>query len=69
MGATGLRGDIATAFAPVAQSNGIAPFPDYASPGMIDKLTPGIQGLISDKMAPDAFLRSLQESWNGHHGA
>ncbi|MFI6731973.1 ABC transporter substrate-binding protein [Nonomuraea sp. NPDC050451] len=69
LGATGLRGDIAGVFAPVAQGNGIVPFPDFASPGMIDKLTPGIQGLISNKMTPDAFLKSLQESWDAHHGS
>ncbi|GAA3559057.1 extracellular solute-binding protein [Nonomuraea rosea] len=69
LGAQGLRGEIATVFAPVAQGNGIVPFPDYASPGMIDKLTPGVQGLISGKMTPDAFLKSLQESWDGHHGS
>ncbi|MBN6054207.1 extracellular solute-binding protein [Nonomuraea sp. RK-328] len=69
LGAQGLRGEIASVFAPVAQANGIVPFPDYASPGMIDKLTPGIQGLITGTMAPDAFLRSLQESWDGHHGS
>ncbi|MEU6710965.1 extracellular solute-binding protein [Nonomuraea sp. NPDC046802] len=69
VGAEGLRGEIATVFRPVAQANGIVPFPDYASPGMIDKLTPGIQGLINGKMTPDAFLRSLQESWDAHHGS
>ncbi|MGP3955155.1 ABC transporter substrate-binding protein [Nonomuraea sp. 3N208] len=69
VGAQGLRSEIATVFAQVAQNNGIVPFPDFASPGMIDKLTPGIQGLINDKMAPDAFLRSLQESWDAHHGS
>jgi len=58
LGAQGLRGEIATAFTPVAQANGIVPFPDYASPGMIDKLTPGIQGLLSDKMTVDDFLSS-----------
>ncbi len=68
VGGEGLRGEIATVFAPVAQANGIVPFPDYASPGMIDKLTPGIQALIGGKMTTDAFLKSLQESWDGHHG-
>ncbi|GGP02111.1 extracellular solute-binding protein [Nonomuraea glycinis] len=68
VGGEGLRGEIATVFGPVAQANGIVPFPDYASPGMIDKLTPGIQALIGGKMTTDAFLKSLQESWDGHHG-
>lgn len=69
LGAEGVRNEIATSFAPVAQADGIVPFPDYASPGMIDKLTPGIQGLISGKTTADDFLRSLQESWNEHHGS
>ncbi|WP_206337770.1 extracellular solute-binding protein [Streptomyces sp. WAC 06738] len=69
LGAEGVRNEIATAFAPVAQADGIVPFPDYASPGMIDKLTPGVQGLISGKTTADDFLRSLQESWNEHHGS
>ena len=65
---TGLRGDIAQQFAPIAQSNGIVPFPDFASPGMIDKLTPGIQGIINGTTTTDQFLASLQESWTAHHG-
>ncbi|KAB2340231.1 ABC transporter substrate-binding protein [Actinomadura rudentiformis] len=69
VGATGLRGEIAAAFGPVSQKNGIVPFPDFASPGMIDKLTPGVQGLISSKMTTDDFLSSLQKSWDGHHGS
>lgn len=69
LGAEGVRNEIATGFAPVAQADGIVPFPDFASPGMIDKLTPGIQGLINGKTTPDDFLRSLQESWNEHHGS
>lgn len=69
LGAKGLSGQIAAGFAPVSESNGIVPFPDFATPGMIDKLTPGIQGLISGKTTPDDFLRSLQKSWDGHHGS
>lgn len=68
VGAEGLRGEIAAAFATVAEADGIVPFPDYASPGMIDKLTPGVQGLISRTMTPEDFLRSLQESRDEHHG-
>jgi len=68
LGAKGLRGEIATQFAPVAENNGIVPFPDFASPGMIDKLTPGVQGLINGTTTTDQFLASLQESWTAHHG-
>ncbi|NED96227.1 extracellular solute-binding protein [Phytoactinopolyspora alkaliphila] len=68
LSADGLRADIATSFGGVVENNGIVPFPDFASPGMIDKLTPGIQGIISGSTTTDAFLGSLQESWDEHHG-
>lgn len=69
LAAKGLRADIAGQFAPIAQDNGIVPFPDFASPGMIDKLTPGAQGLINGTTTTDQFLASLQESWTAHHGS
>lgn len=69
LGADGLPDEIAAAFTPVAENNGIVPFPDFASPGMIDKLTPGVQGLISGTTTPEDFLRSLQTSWDEHHGS
>jgi raffinose/stachyose/melibiose transport system substrate-binding protein len=53
----------------VVENDGIVPFPDFASPGMIDKLTPGVQGLISKTMTTDQFLASLQGSWADHHGS
>ncbi|NRQ32220.1 extracellular solute-binding protein [Nonomuraea sp. NN258] len=65
----GLSREIATAFTPVAQADGIVPFPDFASPGMIDKLTPGVQGLISGKTTTDDFLNTLQQAWDAHHGS
>jgi ABC-type glycerol-3-phosphate transport system substrate-binding protein len=67
--ATGVRDEIATSFAAVAENNGIVPFPDFASPGMIDKLTPGVQGILSGSTSPEEFLRSLQESWDEFHGS
>ncbi|MEU0568168.1 extracellular solute-binding protein [Nonomuraea sp. NPDC005983] len=69
LGGDGLPQEIAAAFTPVAQHNGIVPFPDFASPGMIDKLTPGVQGLISGRTTTEDFLRSLQSSWEQHHGS
>ena len=65
--ATGVKADIATAFKAVVADNGIVPFPDFASPNMIDRLTTGVQGLLSKQMTPDQFLTSLQESWTQHH--
>jgi ABC-type glycerol-3-phosphate transport system substrate-binding protein len=66
--ATGVRADIATSFKTVVQDDGIVPFPDFASANMIDRLVAGVQGLLSKRMTPDAFLASLQESWAEYHG-
>jgi raffinose/stachyose/melibiose transport system substrate-binding protein len=66
--ATGVRADIAGAFKVVVGDDGIVPFPDFASPDMIDLLTAGVQGLLSEQMTPDEFLASLQGSWTNYHG-
>src|SRR5699024_9705742 len=66
--AEGTLGEVAEAFAPVAENDNIVPFPDFAAPGMIDQLTAGIQGIISDQMEPDQFLASMQETWTSYHG-
>lgn len=65
--ATGVRADIAAQFKTVVGDDGIVPFPDFASPNMIDRLTAGVQGLLSKKTTPEAFLTSLQESWTQYH--
>lgn len=62
-----LGDDVADAFADVAAGAGVVSFADYASPGMIDKLEAGVQGLITGHMAPDAFLKSLQTEWSSYH--
>jgi len=66
--ATGLRADIAGEFKKVVAADGIVPFPDFASPNMIDRLTSGTQGLLSGQTTPERFLTSLQESWTQYHG-
>lgn len=66
--AEGTLGEVAEAFTPVAENDNIVPFPDFAAPGMIDQLTAGIQGIISDQMEPDQFLTSMQETWTSYHG-
>jgi ABC-type glycerol-3-phosphate transport system substrate-binding protein len=66
--ASGVAADITGEFAKLVEDNGIVPFPDFASPNMIDRLTSGVQGLLSKQTTPDAFLASLQESWTEHHG-
>ena len=63
----GLLDEVNTGFAEVADHDGIVPFPDYATPGMIDQLTPGVQGLISGSSTPEEFLAALQAEWEGHH--
>lgn len=63
----GLLNEVNADFATVADNDGIVPFPDYATPGMIDQLTPGIQGLISGSSTPEEFLASLQAEWEDHH--
>jgi raffinose/stachyose/melibiose transport system substrate-binding protein len=64
----GLLGDIADSFTPVAENDNIVPFPDFAAPGMIDRLTAGLQGIISGQTTTDEYLASLQEVWTSHHG-
>jgi ABC-type glycerol-3-phosphate transport system substrate-binding protein len=65
--ANGVLADIAGDFKKVVGANGIVPFPDFASPNMIDRLTAGVQGLLSKQMTPEQFLASLQESWTQYH--
>jgi raffinose/stachyose/melibiose transport system substrate-binding protein len=65
--ATGVTGVVTTEFGKVVADDGIVPFPDFASPNMIDRLTSGVQGLLSKQTTPDEFLASLQESWTQHH--
>ncbi|GAB3452095.1 extracellular solute-binding protein [Actinophytocola sediminis] len=66
--ASGVTAEIATDFKKVVAEEGIVPFPDFASPNMIDRLTSGVQGLVSKQTTPADFLASLQESWTEHHG-
>jgi raffinose/stachyose/melibiose transport system substrate-binding protein len=66
--ATGVRADIADGFKVVVGDDGIVPFPDFASPNMIDRLTAGVQGLLSNQLSPTDYLASLQESWTEYHG-
>ncbi|WP_083939565.1 ABC transporter substrate-binding protein [Nocardiopsis chromatogenes] len=67
-GRGGVMGEINAGFARVIEEEGLVPFPDYATPGMLDQLTPGVQGLIAGVTTEEEFLRSLQEEWEGDHG-
>ena len=64
---TGVLADISESFKTVVEDNGIVPFPDFAAPDMIDRLTAGVQGLLSDKTTAPDYLASLQESWTSFH--
>jgi ABC-type glycerol-3-phosphate transport system substrate-binding protein len=66
--ASGVTADIAGEFRKVVADDGIVPFPDFASPNMIDRLTAGVQGLLSKQTTPENFLAALQASWSEHHG-
>jgi ABC-type glycerol-3-phosphate transport system substrate-binding protein len=66
--AEGLEADIAEGFKAVVANDGILPFPDFAAPSMLDVLISGTQGLIGGKTSVDAYLQSLQDVWNEHHG-
>jgi len=63
----GLGDDVAEEFTAVIDGAGIVPFPGYASPGMVDKLQSGAQGLITGHMAAEEYLRSMQEEWASYH--
>lgn len=64
----GLLGDIAEAFAPVAENNNIVPFPGHAAPGMTNQFTSGVQGIIAGQTTTDEYLASLQQAWTEYHG-
>jgi ABC-type glycerol-3-phosphate transport system substrate-binding protein len=66
--ASGVTADIAGEFKKVVAADGIVPFPDFASPNMIDRLTSGVQGLLSKQTTPADFLAALQASWSEYHG-
>src|SRR5699024_12864566 len=63
----GLADDVAEEFTAVIDGAGIVPFPGYASPGTVDKLQSGAQGLITGHMAAEEYLRSMQEEWASYH--
>lgn len=63
----GLGAQVAEGFRSVIDGAGIVPFPDYAAPGMIDKLTAGVQGMITGHMEPEEYLDSLQSEWASYH--
>src|SRR5699024_10418292 len=63
----GLRADVADDFSAVIDGAGIVPYPSYASPGMGDEATAGIQGLITGKTTPEEYLDSLQSEWDSYH--
>ncbi|WP_017609003.1 ABC transporter substrate-binding protein [Nocardiopsis xinjiangensis] len=63
----GVRGEVNAGFSEVIEQEALLPFPDFASPGMVDQLTPGVQGLVTGTTSEEEFLRSLQQEWDEHH--
>src|SRR5699024_3528245 len=63
----GLGAQGAEGFRSVIDGAGVVPFPDYAAPGMTDKLTAGVQGMITGHMEPEEYLDSLQSEWASYH--
>lgn len=64
----GVLGDITTGYQKVAEDNGYQPFPDFAAPAMLDKLTSGLQNVTGGRTSSSAYLDSLQGTWTSYHG-
>ena len=67
-GEGGVLEEINGVYGTAAEQDGIVPFPDFATPGMIDQLTPGVQGLIAGSTDEETFLSDLQAEWDRVHG-
>lgn len=63
----GVLADIAEGHRRAVADHGITTFPDFAAPGMLDRLRSGIQKLIADRVGPADYLASLQDEWEEHH--
>jgi len=59
----GVVGEINSAFAVVAENDGILPFPDFPAPALLELLTAGLQGVLAGQMDTDPYLQSLQDAW------
>lgn len=64
---SGVRKDTVEDFARINDGAGIAPFPDFAAPGMIDVLTASSQGLLTGQVSPQEYVASLQTEWASYH--
>lgn len=65
--AYGLLNEVNHGFATAAGADGLVSFPDIAAPGMINQITPGVQGLIAQELDPADFLADLQAEWAEHN--
>ena len=67
--AKGVQADLATANQKIVSDDGLMPFPDFAAPAMLDKLTSGLQQVAAGRMDSKSFLQSLQDVWDSYHGS
>lgn len=64
---SGVLGDLSHAYQHVVRDDGIQQFPDASAPAMLDKLQSGLQKVLAGRMDSDAFLKSLQQTWESYH--
>jgi raffinose/stachyose/melibiose transport system substrate-binding protein len=60
--ATGLSGDVATAWKTLGDTDGLIPYLDYTTPTFLDDVTAAIQKLLAGRQAPAKFTSSVQGS-------
>lgn len=65
--AEGAKRDLLDAFAAVMADDGMKRFPDSAAPGIIDRMTSGVQALTAGSGDPQAFLEELQTFRDEYH--
>lgn len=58
-----LAADITGAYTTISQSNGIAPYLDYATPTFYDTLTAAMQDLVGGHQSPEQFSQTLQDDY------
>ena len=55
--------DVVNAAAAVAESNGVVPYEDWATPTFYDTLTAAIQELMAGRITPEEFVSKVQQDY------